>query len=178
MRCLWSGKRHSAMRRHQRKCSPEGEHFAVFPVFGRVMYMGESDSTASQPPKPCDWILGRQADDVKEKTPGPARSFNLLRSKGLLDMRRVGLLSKMRAEGSNRARVFGLRARKAEAYLLPRWSVIIALGSSWRPNFRARIRIPPKPIPATRHSPNRIPVRTKMLRIMLGKALTGFPGTA
>jgi hypothetical protein len=35
-----------------------------------VMYMGESDSTVSRPPKPvCDWILGRGENDVKEKTP-------------------------------------------------------------------------------------------------------------
>jgi len=38
----------------KRKCSPGGEHFA-YPGISRVMYMGESDSTASQPPKPV-WL--------------------------------------------------------------------------------------------------------------------------
>jgi len=49
----------------KRKCSPEGEHF-VTSVLHRGMYMGESDSTASQPPKPvCDWILGFRTNEVK-----------------------------------------------------------------------------------------------------------------
>ena len=58
----------------KRKCSPGGEHFA-FPGISRVMYMGESDSTASQPPKPvCDWSLGRAANEVKKKIPLSSRS--------------------------------------------------------------------------------------------------------
>ena len=53
----------------KRKCPPEGEHFLT-PVTHRGMYMGESDPTVSQPPKPvCDWILGFRTGEVKQKSP-------------------------------------------------------------------------------------------------------------
>lgn len=44
---------------------------------GRVMFMGEPDSTETQPPKSVsDWILGRGANDVKRKRLHPLSHSN------------------------------------------------------------------------------------------------------
>src|SRR5229473_1537621 len=61
------------------------------PCLRRVMYMGESDSTVSQPPKPvCDWILGCAESDVKEKTSDLWITLNALINRVLLPRPAIG----------------------------------------------------------------------------------------
>jgi hypothetical protein len=49
------------------------EHFSSL-AFQDLRLMGESDSTASQPPKPvCDWSVGRASGEVKGIFPGLRR---------------------------------------------------------------------------------------------------------
>src|SRR5438445_6340597 len=104
------------------------------------MYMGESDSTASQPPKPGDWILGRAANDVKEKTSRSRSPRKPLLRNGLAGEPPAAPLWKTCFKPVNFAPFSVLTGGIVEAYLLPRSRVIMAFGSSVRPIFRARIR--------------------------------------
>src|SRR5690348_5650069 len=97
------------------------------PAQAGLRLMGESDPTASQPPKPvCDWSVGPRKSEVKrEFTP---KHFPLRKS-----------LVIKRLEFSH-----FLKLRKTQAYGSPvRWSVIMASSSSSVPKRRRYRRIMP-----------------------------------
>src|SRR2546423_8127618 len=98
----------------------ENAHLTVsilrVPVIHRAMYMGESDSTVSQPPKPvCDWILGCAGKYVKEKSFVCEFSPKLLPSQCLREFTKPTQLWKSCLKHRAAATVFSLRGRIVEA---------------------------------------------------------------
>jgi len=99
----------------KRKCPPCGEHLRV-PALRRAMYMGESDSTVSQPPKPvCDWILGCVGNDVKEKSLTCGFSAKLLFTRSLRHFTKRSQLWKSCLKRVVASAVFRLTGRIVEA---------------------------------------------------------------
>lgn len=82
--------------------------------------MGESDPTASQPPKPvCDWSVGPRNGEVKREF--TAKQFPLCKLLGIKRLEFRGFF----------------RAAEAAIYRSPvKWSVVIASSSSSVPNRR------------------------------------------
>src|SRR5690242_14951261 len=141
------------------------------------MYMGESDSTASQPSKPVVIeILGRAGVEVKQKTDASGVPFKPASPKGLAGVSHSPPLWKNCERQPPKPPFSGVTVRKTEAYLPLKWSTIIASASSvFHPSLRASTRKAPKPIPAIRLIAIQIPASAKML-IRIDASLPGSRG--
>src|SRR5438128_11842640 len=84
------------------------------------MYMGESDSTASQPPKPvCDWILGFRTGEVKRKSPSPKSAPKRFNPNSLSERQPPRPLCKTCGKALTCPSILCLTDRNLGAYYLP-----------------------------------------------------------